>query len=228
MSNCTPSLPLVRAFLLAALCYQSEGELISALHYFNTAISMFKDIIMDLGGEKGIKATLAPGELHDLTLVGWNFSNFVLFDYSIKNQISLSILELDLEVIRYEFGKEAEDRLHQKLRCEMLKARVARLQCSCMALEQLPEMIQSIETLKIPPNLTSGNIMYLVDYFESVQLLADTLSWAVSAYKELPEDQKKLLPEPLRLTDRYAGFIVRTLKQSQELSSLERKRLMSL
>ncbi|SCO12746.1 uncharacterized protein FFB20_15268 [Fusarium fujikuroi] len=228
MSNCTPSLPLIRALLLAALCYQYEGELISALHYFNTAISMFKDIITDLGGEKGIKATLAPGELHDLTLVGWNFSNFVLFDYSIKNQISLSFLELDSDVVRSEFGKEAQDRLHQKLRSEMLKARVARLQCSCMALEQLPEMIQSIETLPVPANLTFGNIIYHIDYFESVQLLADTLSWAVSAYKELPEDQRKLLPEPLRLTDRYAGFIVRTLKQSQELSSLERKRLMLL
>ncbi|KAH7201164.1 hypothetical protein DER44DRAFT_886458 [Fusarium oxysporum] len=221
MSNCTPSLPLIRALLLATLCYQYEGELISALQCFHTAISMFKDIIMDLGGEKGIRATLAPGELQDLTLVGWNFSNFVLFDYSIKNQISLPLLEFDSEVVRNEFGKEAEDRL----RCEMLKARVARLQCSCMALEQLPEMIQSIETLPTPRNLTSGSILYHIDYFESVQLLADTFSWAVSAYKELPEDQRKLLPEPSRPTDRYTGFIVRTLKQSQELPSLERKRL---
>lgn len=152
----------------------------------------------------------------------------MLFDYSIKNQISLPLLEFDPEVVRNEFGKEAEDRLHQKLRCEMLKVRVARLQCSCMALEQLPEMIQSIETLPTPPNLTSGSIIYLIDYFESVQLLADTFSWAVSAYNKLPEDQKKLLPEPSRLTDRYTGFIVRTLKQSQESPSLERRRLMLL
>lgn len=46
MSNCTPSLPLIRAFLLAALCYQYEGELISALQYFHTATFMFNDIIM--------------------------------------------------------------------------------------------------------------------------------------------------------------------------------------
>lgn len=31
----------------------------------------------DLGGEKGIKETLTPEELHDLTLVSWNFSKYV-------------------------------------------------------------------------------------------------------------------------------------------------------
>jgi hypothetical protein len=44
--GCIPSLPLVRALLLAALCYQYEGEVFLALQCFKNAKSMFHDIIL--------------------------------------------------------------------------------------------------------------------------------------------------------------------------------------
>lgn len=44
--SCKSSLPLVRALLLAALCYQYEGEFSSALQCFEKAKSMFHGLIL--------------------------------------------------------------------------------------------------------------------------------------------------------------------------------------
>ncbi|KAM5361512.1 hypothetical protein ACJA88_014436 [Fusarium oxysporum] len=225
--SCKSSLPLVRALLLAALCYQYEGEFSSALQCFEKAKSMFHGLILDLGGLERFKEGLAFGELHDLALASWDFSNFMFLDHSISSQVSIPLFDFDPAVVREKFGKQTEDVLRQKWACKMFKFQVASLQCSCTALEHLPEMVRSIKALQIPPNPTPGSTIYPVDYFESVQLVADTCCWAVSAYHFLPEkDRQKLLPEPSQFANSYTRFVIETLKQSQESQSLERRRLM--
>ncbi|KAF4441114.1 hypothetical protein F53441_12121 [Fusarium austroafricanum] len=227
IDSCKSSLPLVRALLLAALCYQYEGEFSLALQCFEKAKSMFYGLILDLGGLERFKEGLTFGEFHDLALASWDFSNFVFLDRSINSQGSIPLIDFDLALVREKFGKQAEDVLRQKWTCKMFNFQVASLQCSYTALENLPEMVRSITTLQPPLNPTPGSTIYPLDYFESVQLVADTCCWAVSEYRFLPEkDRQKLLPEPSQFANSYTTLIIKTLKQSQESQNLERRRLM--
>ncbi|WKT53786.1 Histidine-specific methyltransferase, SAM-dependent [Fusarium oxysporum f. sp. vasinfectum] len=187
---------------------------------------MFNNIIKDFGGPDELEKRLEPDYLQDLALASWDFSNFALFDQTIDSPVSIPFLNTNLDIVRKQFGEKAEDVLRQKWEGIAFKAQITSLRRSSTGCTPLLEVFEFLKTLELPEKSIIESSPCPIQYFESVKFLANACYQATSIYSPLPEnDYRRNVPKHSQTEKNSARFIIETLKISQNVQPLERRRL---
>ncbi|KPA38946.1 hypothetical protein FLAG1_08215 [Fusarium langsethiae] len=166
----TPTLPLVRALLLAALCYQYDDSITLASDCFEKAKAMFDKILFFLGGLDGLEERLPDDDFCDLALASWGFFKydqfFAFLDLTDRSPVLVPLVRLNLGLVQEKYGRQAEEILFKKQSCINFKAQASNLQCSSVAFEPLLAMLRAFKALQIPTDLISGEVTYPIAYFQ--------------------------------------------------------------
>ncbi|CVK85163.1 uncharacterized protein FMAN_02068 [Fusarium mangiferae] len=224
----TPTLPVVRALLLAALCYEYNGSTTIASDCFTEATNIFNGTLCALGGLDGLQDRLPADEFCDLILTSWDFSNFQFPIFTGRRPNLLPLVHLNLGIVQEKYGRQAVEILLKKWSWIDLKVQISNLPDPPAASGPLLAMLRSFEALK-PTHPAPKEVIYPTAYLEYVHYYAYVYYKAVSIYHTLShEAQQEVCPKLLQCAQSYKEFLQKVEEHLGTVQSLERKRLILL